>query len=106
MKCCFGIRDDSANTASISILMIDVDLFKDLNDARGYLTGDEYPIQISMALHLALTRSTDFLARYGGEEFSVVLPATDSKGAMAADKLRRGVASLGLSHPDSPFLEL
>jgi hypothetical protein len=34
MKCCFGIRDDSANTASISILMIDVDLFKDLNDAR------------------------------------------------------------------------
>jgi diguanylate cyclase (GGDEF)-like protein len=87
----------------MSVLMIDVDKFKDLNDAKGHLIGDQYLIQIATALHVILTRSTDFVARYGGEEFSAVLPATDIEGALiAAEKLRRGVACLGLCHPNSP----
>jgi diguanylate cyclase (GGDEF)-like protein len=86
----------------ISLLMIDVDLFKALNDIKGHLTGDQYLIQIATALHLNLTRSTDFVARYGGEEFCAILPATDSRGAwVAAEKLRKGVADLGLNHPNS-----
>ncbi len=88
----------------VSLLMIDVDLFKGLNDARGHVAGDEYLIQIATAMQLTLTRSTDFVARYGGEEFSAVLPATDKAGAMiAAEKLRKGIADLNLSHPGSPF---
>ena len=87
----------------ISLLMIDVDLFKDLNDDKGHLVGDQYLIQIATALRLILTRSTDFVARYGGEEFCAILPATDSGGALVvAEKLRRGVTSLALSHPNSP----
>jgi diguanylate cyclase (GGDEF)-like protein len=82
--------------------MIDVDLFKALNDIKGHLTGDQYLIQIATALHLNLTGSTDFVARYGGEEFCAILPATDSRGAwVAAEKLRKGVVDLGLNHPNS-----
>lgn len=88
----------------VSILMIDVDLFKQLNDARGHLVGDEFLTKIATALRLNLTRSTDFVARYGGEEFSATLPATNGAGAMtAAEKLRKGVAALGLGHASSPF---
>ena len=88
----------------VSLLMIDVDLFKGLNDARGHVVGDEYLIRIATALQVTLSRSTDFVARYGGEEFSAVLPATDKAGAMiAAEKLRKGIEGLSLSHPSSPF---
>ena len=88
----------------LSLLMIDVDLFKGLNDAKGHVAGDEYLIRIATALQLVLTRSTDFVGRYGGEEFAAVLPATDKAGAMvAAEKLRNGIAGLGLSHPGSPY---
>lgn len=84
----------------LSLLMIDVDFFKGLNDAKGHLVGDQYLIRIATALSLALTRSTDFIARYGGEEFSAILPATDRAGAMvAAEKLRRAIEGLALSQP-------
>lgn len=84
----------------LSLLMIDVDLFKVLNDTLGHVAGDEYLIQIAAALSRKLPRITDFVSRYGGEEFAVILPATDGAGAMiAAEKLRKGVAELGLRHP-------
>lgn len=87
----------------VSLLMIDVDLFKDLNDAEGHVKGDEYLILIADALRFALPRNSDFVARYGGEEFSAILPATDSAGAMvAAEKVRQGIADLKLAHPTAP----
>ena len=87
----------------VSLLMIDVDLFKDLNDAKGHVTGDEYLMRIAEALRFTLPRTSDFVARYGGEEFSAILPATDSAGAMiAAEKVRQGIADLKLVHPTAP----
>ncbi len=87
----------------VSLLMIDVDHFKQLNDALGHVAGDEYLIRIAAALRLALPRATDFVARYGGEEFSAILPATDSTGAArTAERVRQGVADLGLVHPTGP----
>ena len=87
----------------VSLLMIDVDLFKDLNDAEGHVKGDEYLILIADALRFTLPRTSDFVARYGGEEFSAILPATDSAGAMvAAEKIRQAVAELKLAHPSAP----
>lgn len=84
----------------VALLMIDVDLFKDLNDAKGHVIGDEYLTRIAEALRLTLPRASDFVARYGGEEFSAILPATDSAGAMiAAEKVRRAIADLKLLHP-------
>jgi diguanylate cyclase (GGDEF)-like protein len=88
----------------LSLLMIDVDFFKQLNDTHGHLLGDDYLIQIARSLSDALPRSNDFVARYGGEEFAVILPITASSGAAeVAKKLHRAISGLALSHPSSPF---
>ena len=87
----------------LSLLMIDVDHFKQVNDEDGHQVGDEYLIRIAGALRVALPRATDFVARYGGEEFSVILAATDRAGAMkAAKKLHQCIADLGLRHTATP----
>lgn len=87
----------------VSLLMVDVEWFKSLNDTIGYIAGDEYLVQIAAALDSKLSRTTDFLARYGGEEFVVILPATDAGGAMiAAERARKGVAELSLKHSTVP----
>jgi diguanylate cyclase (GGDEF)-like protein len=87
----------------VSLLMIDVDHFKQFNDENGHLSGDECLVRIAAALRQSLPRATDFVARYGGEEFTVVLPATDSAGAAkTAGNLLRGIADLGLAHPTTP----
>jgi diguanylate cyclase (GGDEF)-like protein len=65
----------------LSLLMIDVDYFKNLNDRYGHRYGDTCLIEIAQALQSALPRSADLLARYGGEEFAVILSATDHHGA-------------------------
>lgn len=84
----------------MSLLMIDVDHFKQLNDAMGHLAGDHYLVRIAAALRLALPRATDFVARYGGEEFTAILPATDSVGAgRIAERVRQSIVNLGLRHP-------
>jgi len=83
--------------------MIDVDHFKQLNDTRGHLVGDECLVRIAGALRLALPRITDFVARYGGDEFSALLPTTDSEGAARmTEKARQGIANLDISHPAAP----
>jgi diguanylate cyclase (GGDEF)-like protein len=84
----------------LSLLMIDVDRFKQVNDEKGHQAGDDYLIRIAGALRMALPRATDFVARYGGEEFSVILAATDRSGAMnAAKKLHQCIADLKLGYP-------
>ena len=67
--------------ASLSLLMVDIDHFKALNDGFGHLAGDECLIQVAKTLHAALGRAGDLLARYGGEEFVALLPETDAAGA-------------------------
>ena len=87
----------------LSLLMVDVDLFKQVNDEEGHQVGDEYLIRIAGALRTALPRATDLAARYGGEEFSVLLAATARAGAMnAAKKLHQCVADLELRHASTP----
>ncbi len=65
----------------LSVLMIDVDHFKKLNDAHGHRKGDEALVQIANAIVRVASRRTDFVARYGGEEMVVVLGDTPSVGA-------------------------
>jgi len=90
--------------APISLLMIDVDHFKLLNDSRGHQVGDACLIRIAGALRAALPRMTDFVGRYGGEEFSAILPTTNRRGAEAiALKLCHAIEELRLNHPTSPF---
>ncbi|GGX08416.1 diguanylate cyclase [Undibacterium macrobrachii] len=66
----------------MSILMIDVDYFKQYNDLYGHLKGDECLVQIAKILKSVTQRPIDLVARYGGEEFVCILPNTDLKGAV------------------------
>jgi len=87
----------------LSLLILDVDNFKQINDMNGHPVGDDYLIHIAGALRTSLPRVTDFIARYGGDEFSAVLPATDSEGAaMTAAKLIECIAGLRIAHPAKP----
>jgi diguanylate cyclase (GGDEF)-like protein len=71
--------------------MLDLDVFKQINDTYGHQAGDEVLRQIGALLRRSL-RVTDFVARYGGEEFTVLLPRTDNSGAYrVAENLRKTV---------------
>jgi two-component system cell cycle response regulator len=77
---------------ALSVLMIDLDHFKGVNDTRGHLTGDDVLRQVAQLLR-SVMRSVDVVARYGGEEFLVVLPETADPGAMSfAERVREQVA--------------
>jgi diguanylate cyclase (GGDEF)-like protein len=65
----------------ISVLMIDIDKFKKINDEYGHLAGDQAIIATAQVLRSA-TRETDFVSRYGGDEFCVVMPDTDEAHAI------------------------
>lgn len=75
----------------LSLLMIDIDRFKHINDTYGHHSGDIVIRNISDNLH-SLTKKSDIVARLGGEEFAVLLPDTDLKGALfIAEKIRATV---------------
>jgi len=65
----------------LSLLMLDIDYFKQYNDRHGHQAGDEALKKVASLLRMT-ARVTDVVARYGGEEFAVVLPNTDEEGAM------------------------
>jgi diguanylate cyclase (GGDEF)-like protein len=76
---------------TLSLLMIDIDHFKEFNDAHGHLLGDHVLKQVARTLKRHV-RTVDTVARYGGEEFCVVLVRTDIQRALAiAEKLRDAV---------------
>ncbi|WP_316933405.1 diguanylate cyclase [Marinobacter sp. AL4B] len=76
----------------LSLIMLDVDHFKKVNDSLGHLTGDDCLVAVAHAIDNEVQRSIDLLARYGGEEFAVLLPTTDSEGAaIVAERLRVAV---------------
>jgi diguanylate cyclase (GGDEF)-like protein len=75
----------------ITLLMLDIDHFKQLNDRFGHATGDEALVKFSATCTEAL-REHDILGRLGGEEFALALPGTDLDGALhAAERLRQDV---------------
>ncbi len=83
----------------LSMLMIDVDRFKQYNDTYGHVAGDDVLRQVGAALQRCMSRPGDLAARFGGEEFGVVLPGTPSSGArLVAEKIRLEVAALQVPH--------
>ncbi|OLP45417.1 diguanylate cyclase [Rhizobium oryziradicis] len=86
----------------LSLLMVDIDHFKLFNDHYGHQVGDECLRQVAKRLKVVAKRSTDCAARYGGEEMALILPNTDTKGAIElAAQYQSGVRSLRIPHTTS-----
>ena len=79
----------------LSLLLIDIDHFKQFNDKYGHLVGDDCLRVVASSIESAALRENDIVARYGGEEFCVLLPNTDQAGAaQVAESIRRRVCDV------------
>jgi diguanylate cyclase (GGDEF)-like protein len=95
-----SLRSDGA----ISVILLDIDLFKAYNDTYGHLAGDACLQAVSQCLGQVFRRPADLVARYGGEEFLVVLPDVGADAAyVLANQYREVLATLALPHKASTF---
>ncbi|ACK73462.1 response regulator receiver modulated diguanylate cyclase [Gloeothece citriformis PCC 7424] len=86
----------------ISLIMCDVDFFKNYNTVYGHLGGDDCLKQVAQVIQQSSQRASDLAARYGGEEFAVILSGTDAKGALkVAKNIRSTLHQLKIPHQDS-----
>ena len=89
-----------------SLFMMDLDLFKNVNDRLGHPRGDEALRAVADVLR-ANARTTDFVARYGGEEFVMILPGTPVKrAASVAERIAQGVRDIVIDVPEPPRLSI
>lgn len=90
----------------LSLIVLDVDHFKAINDHHGHATGDAVLAQLAATLHAGM-REIDLAGRWGGEEFCVLLPQTGLAEALdVAERLRRAVASTPTRRPDGELLSI
>ena len=89
------IKRSSRGKLSLSLLMMDIDHFKQVNDRYGHLAGDACLRAVASTIEACLQRPGDAVARYGGEEFAVVLPHTEPAGAVQlAERICRSIEAL------------
>lgn len=102
--------DPSRSGKLLSIIMLDVDFFKQFNDTYGHDSGDRCLNMVASALQRAVKNAAGYSARYGGEEFACILPDTDlSKAHEVALEIRNQVHTLRIPHVNSavsPFVTL
>ena len=95
-------RQGQRDKKPLSLILIDIDFFKQYNDHYGHLAGDKALQEVAHALRSVLLRPHDSVSRYGGEEFVCLLPGTDNAGAMLlAERLLAAVAALTIRHEKS-----
>ena len=99
-----GWRQSARQGVPLSLIILDVDMFKKYNDKYGHPAGDECLKQVAAALGSCVKRAGDTVARYGGEEFGVVMvhmPMADAKAM--GERMRKAVEAITLEHELSPF---
>jgi diguanylate cyclase (GGDEF)-like protein/PAS domain S-box-containing protein len=86
----------------ITLILIDIDYFKNYNDHYGHQGGDDCLIHVAQAIAEMAKRPSDLVARYGGEEFVVILPNTNiDGGAIVAESIRHSIECLAIPHAKS-----
>lgn len=86
----------------LSVILLDIDYFKEFNDCYGHLQGDDCLKKVAQSLAGTATRAKDFFGRFGGEEFMLVLPETDADAASKiAERCRQHIFKLQLPHQQS-----
>lgn len=89
------------NASPLTLVLVDIDHFKQVNDTLGHTVGDDFLQRVSEELKHVFKRATDSVCRYGGEEFAVILPNTDQTGAeLLVKRLRHAVQQANLPHPN------
>lgn len=92
------------NQIPVSLLMIDIDYFKEYNDYYGHIAGDEVIIVISNILEQVFKRKNDYISRFGGDEFIVFLPSIDHSGLLnVISLLQEEVNEIHIKHEKSPY---
>ena len=91
------------NDTALSLILLDIDHFKNVNDTLGHLAGDEALVQVAILIQKAL-RTEDVLSRYGGEEFAVLLRFTSGQAAISiAERIREAVRDHTFKFEDHEF---
>ncbi|MEA5499690.1 diguanylate cyclase domain-containing protein [Limnoraphis robusta] len=86
----------------LSLILCDVDYFKRYNDTYGHLAGDECLTKVAQVIRHGVKRPADLAARYGGEEFVIILPNTDSQGAIqVVQTIQADIFQLHIPHESS-----
>jgi diguanylate cyclase len=95
------------NSSTLSIIMFDIDNFKNYNDTYGHQVGDECLQKISKLAQTLMQRPSDVVARYGGEEFVIILPDMNEEGALlVAETIRKAIQSLAIPNIYSNVLPI
>ncbi len=98
-----GFTDAKSASDTCAVIMLDLDLFKSINDTYGHPAGDKVLMSVADILN-ANSRQDDIIARYGGEEFVIFLPGTDHIGAqLYAERLREEFAGAQVIYEHSPI---
>ena len=94
------------SNSKLSIILIDIDHFKEYNEYYGHVKGDECLRKIGQTLESCVNQGVDLAARYGGEEFACILPDTDIDAAVKiAEKIQQSIRDLQIEHKDSSVSE-
>lgn len=95
------------NGTPLSLIMFDIDNFKNYNDTYGHQVGDECLQRIAKFVQTLIQRPSDVVARYGGEEFAIILPETSEEGALkVAETIRKAIQSLAIPNIYSNVLPI
>ncbi|MCJ8272541.1 MAG: sensor domain-containing diguanylate cyclase, partial [Psychrosphaera sp.] len=91
----------------LSLIMADIDFFKQFNDTYGHQVGDDCLQKVAKTLENSVIRNADLVARFGGEEFVLILPNTDSKGACTiAQTILDNIKQLNIEHQTSAVADI